>query len=232
MKRPIAEFWTLTIQPDAAAEWLQHAHEAWEILRRKQGYVIHRLYGGIQEPQQRLLYSEWESKKALDGARQYLQSTPLMRRARSALTAPPQRLVVELVGPITSTKGLALPADAIAVRATTRFSGDAATWRLEEEQLWKALAAHPAHLSHVLFRGFDDASVAGAFSHWVDATAVETARVEMDQLTGMGDVAPRAAGWEYALYAIIERPAAAVSRYVSRSEPASAAIRGQSAVKR
>ena len=79
------------LQAGAEAEWLRDEHETWQILRRKPGYVAHHLYQAVREPQQRLVYSEWDSKKALDGARQFLQGTPLGRQARAALATPPER---------------------------------------------------------------------------------------------------------------------------------------------
>ena len=81
---------------------------------------------------QRLVYSEWESKKALDGARQFLQGTPLATGARTAAAAP-ERLVVELVGPVTSTKGLDLPETAVAMTAVARLS--AATTGAQEQHV-------------------------------------------------------------------------------------------------
>jgi heme-degrading monooxygenase HmoA len=175
MKRPIAELRTMTVQAGAEAEWLRDEHESWQILRRKPGYVVHRLYQAKDEPQQRLVYSEWESKKALDGARQLLQSTPLARRTRAVLVAVPERLVVELVGPVTSTKGLALPDTAVAVTAVARLSAATSSAHEQHGQLGKNLASQPGHITHVLFHGFDDPALVGAFSHWEDGTALEKA---------------------------------------------------------
>jgi len=129
MRRPIADLLTVTLKPGTEAEFLQAEQAAWQILRRKQGYVTHRIYQPRAEPAQRLVYSEWESTKAADGARQHLQGSPLMRRARAAFAAPPRRLVVELVGAVTSTKGLDLPDGAVAAYAAARLAAAAAPWR-------------------------------------------------------------------------------------------------------
>src|SRR6266852_2274713 len=102
MKRPVAELLTLTVRAGAEEERAQCEREAWQILRRKQGYVTHRIYRHAADPLRRLVYSEWESKKAVDGARQHLHGTPLMRRARAALASAPQRVIMELVGALTS----------------------------------------------------------------------------------------------------------------------------------
>jgi heme-degrading monooxygenase HmoA len=183
MKRPIAELLTMTLKAGAEAERGQYEREAWQILRRKQGYVTHRIYQQRDDPLARLVYSEWESKKTVDGARQYLQGTPLMRRARSVLANAPQRWVVELVGAITSTKGLDLPDSAIAVTAIGRLAADGGRWREAEEPLAKLLSGQPGHITHVLLRGFDQPTLAGSVSHWVDAEAFEKARAQLDGVT-------------------------------------------------
>ena len=175
MKRPIAEFQTMTLQAGTEAAWLRDEHESWQILRRKPGYIAHHLYQAVHERQQRLVYSEWETKKALDGARQFLQGTPLARRIRTTLAAPPERLIVELVGPVTSTKGLDLPQTAVAVTATVRLSATTAITHEQHAALGKSLATQAGHITHVMFRGFDDPALVGMFSYWQDATALEKA---------------------------------------------------------
>lgn len=172
----------MTLKPGAEAERRQTEHEAWQILRRKQGYVTHRVYHQVDAPLQRLVYSEWESKKAVDGARQHLQGTPLMRRARSTLAAGLQRLVVDIVGPVTSTKGLELPEAAIAVTLMGRLTQPDGTWQSREAELWKLLSSRPAHITHVLFRGADDPLFVGSLSHWNDGAAFEAALAQVNTL--------------------------------------------------
>jgi heme-degrading monooxygenase HmoA len=175
MKRPIAELRTLTLHAGTETEWLRDEHETWQILRRKPGYITHHLYSALREQPQRLVYSEWESRKALDGARQRLQGTPLARRARAAFVAPPERMVVELIGPVTSTKGLDLPETAVAVTAVTYLQANTPGAQERLAKLGSILAAQPGHITHVLFRGFDDPALAGTFAHWQDLTALEKA---------------------------------------------------------
>lgn len=196
MRRPIAEFLTISVQAGAETERAVAEHQTWQILRRKQGYVTHRMYERCGQPLQRLVYSEWESKKALDGARQHLHGTPLMRRARATLAAPPQQLVVELVGPITSTKGLDLPESAVAACGITQAGTP--PWRELEEQLPKALSEQPGHVTHVLFRGFEDQTLSGLFSHWADSHAFEQSG---SALAGISDtVAAFTGALDYVLY--------------------------------
>jgi heme-degrading monooxygenase HmoA len=189
MKRPIAELLIVALNAGAEAERMHVEHEIWQILRRKQGYVTHRLYCRVSDPLQRLVYSEWESTKAVDGARRHLQGTPLMRRARAALAAPPQRWALEITGPITSTKGLDLPGDAVAVSAVARLKAPMDSWRPKEQEFWKVLAAQPGHITHVLLHGIEDRSVVGSFSHWDDAGAFQRALDQIDSgvATGVGD---------------------------------------------
>ena len=177
MKRPIAELLTMTLNAGAESARTQHEQAAWQILRRKQGYVTHRIYSQIDNPLHRLVYSEWESKKAVDGARQYLQGTPLMRRARTLLAAAPQRTVVELVGHVTSTKGLDLAPGAVAVLATGRSQPNAEQWPQRVEELQRLFSTQPGHITHVLFRGLDaDATVVGFMAHWIDEATFQEVR--------------------------------------------------------
>ncbi|MFQ5667275.1 MAG: hypothetical protein ACE5I7_12705 [Candidatus Binatia bacterium] len=200
MKRPIAEFLTMALRAGSEAEHAHDEREAWQILRRKQGYVTHRIYQHASEPLQRLVYSEWESPKAAAGARQHLQATPLMRRLRGLLTAPPQRLVVELTGPLTSTKGLDLPGDAVAASALTHLASDMATWRPLEEQLWQTLSKQPGHITHVLFRGVDNRLLVGSFSHWADADSFQQALTQIEGSVASGVTEAVARPLEYVLY--------------------------------
>jgi heme-degrading monooxygenase HmoA len=184
MKRPIAELLTLQLKPDAASEHRQAEQETWQILRRKQGYVTHRIYQYASDPLQWLVYSEWESKKVVDGARQHLQATPLGRRARATLAKSPQRLILDLVGPVTSTKGLDLPESAVAATMMKRLPDDASTWHEREARLWMALSKQAGHITHVLFRGFDDPLLVGSLSHWSDASALDAALAHMNSIDG------------------------------------------------
>ncbi len=185
MKRPIAELLAIQLKPDAGPERRQAEQETWQILRRKQGYVTHRIYQQASDPLQWLVYSEWESKKAADGARQHLQGTPLGRRARAALVASPQRLVLDLVGPVTSTTNLDLPEGAVAATMMKRLANDAVGWREDEAQLWSTLTKQAGHITHVLFRGFDDPLLVGSLSHWLHAGALDEALAHVKRLENL-----------------------------------------------
>jgi heme-degrading monooxygenase HmoA len=180
MKRPIAELFVMTLNPGAEAERAHVEHEAWQILRRKQGYVTHRIYRHLTNPLQRLVYSEWESAKAVDGARHPLQGTPLMRHARTTLAAAPQRSLLEIAGPITSTKGLDLPEGAVAASALARLTAPSASWREKEQHVWKTLASQPGHVTHVLLRGIHDRLVVGSLSHWANADVFQKALAQVE----------------------------------------------------
>jgi heme-degrading monooxygenase HmoA len=200
MKRPIAELLTMTVNAGAESSRAQYEREAWQILRRKQGYVTHRLYQGLTEPLRRFVYSEWESKKALDGARQHLQGTPLQRRARSALSAAPQRVIVELGGPVTSAKGVHLPSGAVAVNVLGRLASSAELPHSADEKLWKALSDQEGHLATVVFHGFQDPLLLGWLSHWADAELFEKARIHFEEIVTAAGAAQLAQPLEYAAY--------------------------------
>jgi len=203
MKRPIAELLVITLNPGAEAERAHVEREAWQILRRKQGYVTHRIYRHLTDPLQRLVYSEWESAKAVDGARQYLQGTPLMRRARTTLTAAPQRSLLEIAGPITSTKGLDLPDNAVAASTVARLKTFTDSWRQQEQSLWKTLANQPGHVTHLLLRGIDDRLVVGSLSHWADVDVFQKALAQIDPKVAAAINDVLTAPVEYVLYGLL-----------------------------
>ncbi len=176
MKRPIAELLMTSLTVGAEAAHAQYEQETWQILRRKQGYKTHRIYHDLAAPLQRLVYSEWDSKKALDGARQHLHGTPLMRRGRATLAAAPRQVVVEITGPVTSTKGLELSPEAVALLLLARLETHSGAWQAHADAVWKEISAHTGHLATVVFHGFDDPALIGWLSHWTDAAALEHAR--------------------------------------------------------
>ncbi len=200
MKRPIAELLIMTLNAGAEAAHAQYEHETWQILRRKHGYITHRLYHELATPLQRLVYSEWESKKALDGARQHLRGTPLTRRGRASVTAAPRQIVVEISGPVSSTKGLELAPEAVALTALARLAGDAGRWHMHAEAVWKEIAAHAGHLSTMIFHGFNDPALVGWLSHWTDAAAGERARGDFEAIASRNATAAMAAPLECAAY--------------------------------
>jgi len=182
MKRPIAELRTLLVRTGAEAEWLRDEQEVWQILRRKPGYATHHLYRASREHEQRLVYSEWESKKALDGARQFLGGTPLGRRLQATLSAGPERMAVELLGPVTSTKGLDLPDGALAATAIVRLPPSTTLTPEQYTAVGKQLMKQTGHLTQVLFRGFDQPAVVGVLCYWQDTAALERAIAALPQI--------------------------------------------------
>jgi hypothetical protein len=63
------------------------ARELWEILRRKKGCTLSRLYRSAQDDALWLAYSEWNSLGELAGARREAARSPLNRRLHSMLAA-------------------------------------------------------------------------------------------------------------------------------------------------
>jgi heme-degrading monooxygenase HmoA len=203
MKRPIAEFLVITLNAGGESEQARAEHEAWQILRRKQGYVTHRIYQQINNPLARLVYSEWESTKAVDGARQHLQGTPLMRRARASLAGPPQRSVFEISGPITSTKGLDLGDTAVAATSVARLKALSDSWRATEQKLWTLLAGQPGHITHILLRAIGNPLVVGSISHWADSAAFQTALAQVDSALGAAAAEALTGPVDYILYKLL-----------------------------
>lgn len=103
-----------------------------------------------------------------------------MRHARALLAAPPQRMVLEIAGPITSTKGLDLPDNSVAACALAQVKAPAETWRDREQGLWKTLARQPGYLTHVLLRGVEDHLAVGSISHWANGEAFHKALGQVD----------------------------------------------------
>ena len=121
-----------------------------------------------------------------------------MRRARAVLSTGPHRLIVEIGGPVTSTKGLDLPEGAIAASVLIHLASNSDTW--QEEKLWRTLSGQSGHLANIMFRGFEEPLLVGSFSHWVDADAFERARVHFDDIARHSGTQPPDQPLEYRLY--------------------------------
>src|SRR5579884_1083488 len=67
----------------SSPEAIRLVREMWEILRRKKGCTLNRLYRSLQEDQRWLAYSEWTSLAELAGARREAARSPLNRRLHS-----------------------------------------------------------------------------------------------------------------------------------------------------
>ncbi len=178
-KRPVAEFIEEHLAPEHERDHATVLREMWGILRRKQGYIVHRIYQHAEEPLIWLVYAEWESRQAANGARQRLQETPLFRRARSTITGTSIRSFLELSGAVTSTKGLDLDQGAVAVLDHARRTALDTGWRDIEQAFWKQAEAQTGYLAHVTFRGIDDERTVGALSHWISDSAYEAANQQL-----------------------------------------------------
>jgi hypothetical protein len=77
----------------------------WEILRRKQGCSLTRLYHAPKDEAQWLNYSEWSSLTELAGARREAARSPLNRRLHSTLASSSER-AFQPFGPVQSVHGV------------------------------------------------------------------------------------------------------------------------------
>src|SRR5271154_1884692 len=102
--RSVIELQRLEVKPESADEALRLIRELWEILRRKQGCVTHRLYHAPDRSHW-LAYSEWQSLPQLSGARRELARSPLYRRLHSMLAQSSER-ANEPFGSVLSTHGV------------------------------------------------------------------------------------------------------------------------------
>ena len=95
-----------------------------------------------------------------------------------------------------SSSRLTEPETAIAATAVARLLGPPSAAQERHAKLGTILAHQPGHLTHVLFRGFDDPAVLGAFSHWQDATALDKAIAALNALDPM-EVLPELVHLQY-----------------------------------
>ncbi len=127
----------------AAPGAVRLARELWEILRRKQGCTLSRLYRSPADEASWLAYSEWNSLAELAGARREAARSPLNRRLHAALKASSER-AYEPFGAVRSAHGINFASAPVAV--VIDF--------LEEMEQPEAalgfLAEAPGYLSHIL----------------------------------------------------------------------------------
>lgn len=142
-----------------ATEGVRLARELWEILRRKQGCTLSRLYRSPQDETAWLAYSEWSSLGALAGARREAARSPLNRRLHSMLKASSER-AYEPFGPVHSAHGINFASAPVA--AVIDF--------LEEMEQPEAalafLAEAPGYISHILMHEVGKAKTLLCFAHF------------------------------------------------------------------
>jgi hypothetical protein len=115
----------------------------WEILRRKKGCKLNRLYRSSQDDARWLAYSEWDSLAELAGARREIARSPLNRRLHSLLASSSER-AYEPFGPVHSVQGVNFASAPAAL--LINFAGESEN---PEESLC-FIAEQPGYISHIL----------------------------------------------------------------------------------
>lgn len=87
----MSELQRLEFKPERLDEGVRLCRELWEILRRKKGCTLNRLYRSQTDSNAWLACSEWTSLAELAGARRELARSPLYRRFHGMLNRVGER---------------------------------------------------------------------------------------------------------------------------------------------
>ncbi len=143
----------------ASPEGVRLVRELWEILRRKQGCTLSRLYRSPTDEASWLAYSEWNSLTELAGARREAARSPLNRRLHSALKASSER-AFEPFGPVRSTHGINFASAPVAVVI------DFLEEMEQPEAALNFLAEAPGYISHILMHEVGKSKTLLCFAHF------------------------------------------------------------------
>lgn len=179
--RAVIELQRLEVKPESADEALRLIRELWEILRRKQGCVAHRLYHAPSDRLHWLAYSEWQSLPQLSGARRELARSPLYRRLHSMLSQSSER-ANEPFGSVLSTHGVSFGPDTAAL--IVRFEKGPE----EPVQALSFMAELTGYISHITMRELGAAEALVCLVHFdsaANAAAAESAIREREALRAL-----------------------------------------------
>ena len=157
--RTVIELQRLELKPESADEAIRLVRELWEILRRKQGCTVHRLYRSAAVRSRWLAYSEWQSLPLLGGARRELARSPLYRRMHSMLTESSER-AYEPFGAALTTRGIGFGPETTAL--LIRFDEGPE----EPERTLAFLKESAGYVSHITMRELGDPKVLVCFAHF------------------------------------------------------------------
>ncbi len=157
--RAVVELQRLELQAVHADEAVRQVRELWEILRRKPGCIVHRLYRSTRERLSRLAYSEWQSLPELGGARRELARSPMYRRLHSMLAASSER-AYEPFGPVLTIRGLNFTPQTTAL--LLRFERAPA----EPERALALLRDLSGYASHLMMRELGEGEVMVCLAHF------------------------------------------------------------------
>jgi len=167
----------------SSQEGIRLARELWEILRRKKGCKLSRLYRAANDESLWLAYSEWESLGELAGARREAARSPLNRRLHSMLKASSER-AYEPFGPVQSTHGISFATGPAAMLINFLEEMD------EPEAALAFLAEAPGYISHILLHEVGKPKSLACFAHFDSQGQAEELRLRLAQQPALQDFQP------------------------------------------
>jgi hypothetical protein len=159
------------------------ARELWEILRRKKGCTLSRLYRSAQDDALWLAYSEWNSLGELAGARREAARSPLNRRLHSMLASSSER-AYEPFGPVRSTHGVNFASAPVAMLINFLDGME------EPETALAFLAEAPGYISHILMHEVGKAETLACLAHFDTAQHAEQAAHTLGEQSTLKDFKP------------------------------------------
>jgi quinol monooxygenase YgiN len=169
----------------SSPEAIRLVREMWEILRRKKGCTLNRLYRSPQDDLRWLAYSEWSSLAELAGARRETARSPLNRRLHSMLAASSER-AYEPFGAVRSVHGVNFASAPAALLIES--SGE-----LEQpETAFDVLAEQPGYISHVLMNEVGNAATLACLAHFDCAENAGNCARQLPELEPLRDLNPSA----------------------------------------
>jgi quinol monooxygenase YgiN len=164
-------------------EGIRLAREFWEILRRKKGCAVSRLYRSVHDESRWLAYSEWENLAELAGARREAARSPLNRRLHSTLKSSSER-AFEPFGPVHSTHGVNFATAPTAMLISFAKEMD------EPETSLASLVEAPGYISHILMHEVGKPKTVVCFAHFENLQAAEQAAQTRSQEPTVHDFQP------------------------------------------
>ena len=168
-----------------APDGVRLARELWEILRRKKGCTMSRLYRRANDDALWLAYSEWNSLGELAGARREAARSPLNRRLHTLLSSSSER-AYEPFGPVRSVHGVNFAS------APAAMLIDFQQEMGEPEAALSFLAEEPGYISHILMHEVGKSQMPLCFAHFDTAENAEAAARKLAEQPTLRDIKPAA----------------------------------------
>jgi hypothetical protein len=159
------------------------AREFWEILRRKKGCTLSRLYRNAQDDALWLAYSEWTSLGELAGARREAARSPLNRRLHSMLASSSER-AYEPFGPVRSTHGVNFASAPVAMLINFLDGIE------EPEAALAFLAEAPGYISHILMHEVGKPETLACLAHFDTVQNAEQAAHTLSEQPALKEFNP------------------------------------------